>query len=654
MVIERQIIAGHSNRDAAMRTHIAANTKLILTPRRNAMLAGCDNQIEVLVRIQASDAPEVDVKQRPPYGIALVIDHSGSMAGRPLHEAKRCADFVVDRLRADDVVSLVKFDNRVTVLQPVAAKGSGHALRAAIQSIDEGGNTNLHGGWREGADSMAGFDSTSLRRVILLSDGCANEGITEPSEIAAQCKELADLGVTTSTYGLGDHFNEELMVAMADSGQGNHYYGDTAEDLLEPFQQEFDLLANLAIRGISLRAAVPAGGQVRMLNDYVGSQADGWHLPDLPWGAEAWAILRIRLPKPVVPPEGQELSFLRVEVSGLNLDGESVNLEPANLTLRSVGSAALSQVAENELVARRLSELEAAGFLRLAREAARNNDWPRVDRILADAERQFTGNDWLASVLEAIRTVAKSRSRERFMKEALYSSSNFSNRLSEKEEDMVLMERSKPSYLRRKAAQGKAAFADNKELTTLRDAVISCTQCEGLSPAIYPFGKALGLQYVSPVVPLNILFVAESPPAEGFFYDEHDGTPARFRRRLFDLINLADLGPVDSIASFNRRGYFLADAINCRWDKSVKPTGQLSAIKRNCSRHLRSHITALRPKAIVLMGNIASDVFDHCGFGEDSGGNGLGGATHKIVRIPFITTAPVPTAMIVGQLRLLR
>ncbi len=63
-------------------------------------------------------------KERPFYGIGLVIDHSGSMAGRPLEEAKRCAAFVVDRMRVDDHISLVQFDNRFGMLCPT--RGSVH------------------------------------------------------------------------------------------------------------------------------------------------------------------------------------------------------------------------------------------------------------------------------------------------------------------------------------------------------------------------------------------------------------------------------------------------------------------------------------------------------------------------------------------------
>lgn len=450
-----------------MQNHIAQNTKLILTPRRAALLAGFDNQLDILVRLQAPDAPGEAGKERPVYGIGLVIDHSGSMAGRPLEEAKRCAAFVVDRMRADDQISLVQFDNRVGILCPAKPKSDGRELLQAIASICEGGTTDLHGGWRAGADSLANMViAAGLRRVILLSDGCANEGITDTDAITEQCRELAAKGVTTSTYGLGNHFNEELMVAMATGGQGNHYYGDTADDLMEPFQEEFDLLANLCLKGLTLTASVPSGATVELLNHYPGDAQQGWRLPDVAWGAEAWAVLRIRLPKGMLPTEGKSLPCIEVSLKGSDLDGNSITLLPEGVALPALNSAALAAVAEDELVVRRLAELEAAGVLTRTREAARNNDWDRVDRLLEEAERRFAGNDWVASVVEAIRTVASSRSRARFMKEALYSASSFSQRLAEKDEGIALMESSKAMYLRRKRSRGKAEFPPANDTPT--------------------------------------------------------------------------------------------------------------------------------------------------------------------------------------------
>ena len=86
--------------------------------------------------------------------MALVIDRSGSMSGRPREEAKRCAEHVLGKLRPTDAVALVKFDNRVQRLWPAVPLGDGVPQRAAIATIHAGGNTNLHGGWKEGANSL--------------------------------------------------------------------------------------------------------------------------------------------------------------------------------------------------------------------------------------------------------------------------------------------------------------------------------------------------------------------------------------------------------------------------------------------------------------------------------------------------------------------
>lgn len=379
------------------------------------------------------------------------------MSGRPLEEAKRCAEYVLSKLRPSDAVALVKFDNRVQRLWPAAPLGDGNAQHAAIAGIHAGGNTNLHGGWNEGTDTLADVSGQGLKRVILLSDGQANEGVTDPNEIAAQCAAWATKDITTSTYGLGDSFNEELMVAMARAGGGNHYYGDTADDLMEPFQQELELLGNLCLRDLRLVATVPDGFAVEMVNQLPKTDT-GWRLPDLAWGAEAWAVLRVTVPAGALPPVGQLCTVLRMAAFGQSLEGDAVSLERAGLSLPVMTSAALRSLADDDLVARRLVELAAAEALLGMRQAADKNDWPRVDTLLEAASRQFAGNEWVAAVLEAMRSIAASRERERAMKEMMYSSSKLRSRLAAKDESVsfCLAEGTAVlAYLRRKPAQGK-------------------------------------------------------------------------------------------------------------------------------------------------------------------------------------------------------
>lgn len=164
---------------------------------------------------------------------------------------------------------------------------------------------------------------SGLKRVILLSDGQANQGLTDAAEIAIQCARWATHGVTTSTYGLGRNFNEELMIAMARAGGGSSYYGDTAEDLMEPFERELELLGNLCLRELRLAVQVPEGVEVQVLNDL--PRTDGqWHLSDLAWGAEAWAVLRLKVPAMLLPPLGAMATLVRVSVTGRAPGGEPV------------------------------------------------------------------------------------------------------------------------------------------------------------------------------------------------------------------------------------------------------------------------------------------------------------------------------------------
>lgn len=436
----------------------ALSTRVLLQPLRAGLVEGQDATVDVLVRIQAPDAPAGQVPERAPHALALVIDKSGSMAGQPLAEAIRCARMVVDRLRPVDSVALVEFDDRVRRLWPAVPRGDGTALHRALDGIHDGGSTDLHGGWHEGAETLVDVAGSGLKRVVLLSDGAANQGLQDPQAIAAQCSEFAARGITTSTYGLGNHFNEDLMVAMARAGAGNSYYGDTADDLAEPFQRELDLLGNLCLSDLQVSVQAPAGVQAEMLNDLPRTEA-GWRLADLAWGAEAWAVVRVRVPATQSSHVGSSVAVLKVRVTGLESEGTAIDLERVGLTLPVLAVTDWARLPEDPLVAQRLAEIEASVVLQRMRHAAGQGDWSSVDRLLEEAQRRFGNHEWLAAVLASMQQIAASRSRERLRKEALYSASSMNHRLSEKDAPIHFSvtdeSTSKPSYLRRKPSQGK-------------------------------------------------------------------------------------------------------------------------------------------------------------------------------------------------------
>lgn len=437
--------------------------QVLILPLKPALILGHAQKLPVFVRVQAPDPDPAQVKVRTPYHLSLVIDRSGSMSGAPLMEAVRCAKHIIDRLDATDVASLVVFDDRVNTLVPAKPVGNRKALHLALAQIHSGGSTNLHGGWQAGMDSiLADAANAALSRVILLSDGNANVGeTTDTTQIAAFCAEAAERGVSTSTYGLGRGFNEELMVEMGKRGAGNHYYGDTAADLFEPFAEEFDFISNLYARQVRLSLSSPQGVKITLLNDYPVDERDGFpviRLPDIPLGAEAWVLVELEIPAGLVLESGNQ--FLQAEVTAGTPEGVPIAFPNAALTLHAMSHTAWETLLPDPLVLARQAEVEAGVFLDKARGAAQRGDWAAITRMIAEGRSRFVDNPWVMDVLEGLAELAKTMDQARFSKEAMYSSRKMGSRVSAKEEVLgnMALEAAVPSFLRRKRMQGKAQF----------------------------------------------------------------------------------------------------------------------------------------------------------------------------------------------------
>ena len=428
---------------------------LLLTPRRPALLSGFDNQLDVLVRLQAPAQPE-GAHARSPLHLAIVIDRSGSMSGPPLEEAKRCARFMIDGLGPKDRASVVVYDNEVSTLIPSSEVVDKDRFHRAIRGVFSRGSTNLHGGWLKGAEQLSPHvRSDAISRVILLSDGLANTGLTDLGEITRQCAELARAGVTTSTYGLGEGFNEELMIQMARTGQGNPYYGRTAEDLMDPFQEEFDLLSALCAKEIRVSLSPSDGMTASVLNNYVQDGDGSYRLPGLAYEGEVWAVARVAVPESRAGNgDGTALTKVMTVSAGFqDIEGRSHEVKAESLELPSLSSPAWNAVAEDELVARRVAELEAARIQDEAYEAARCDDWEEVRRLLAEARENAKGNEWLGEVADKLQELAAVKDNVMFRKESRYSSAKMRLRLASVNESAKVPQR---SYLRRKSEQGKA------------------------------------------------------------------------------------------------------------------------------------------------------------------------------------------------------
>lgn len=177
---------------------------------------------------------------RTPVNIALVLDKSGSMGGEKIAQAREAAIRVIDRLGPGDVVSVVSYDNNVDVLVPATEVGDISLLAERIRRLQAGGGTALYAGVEEGARQLDTFlDANRVNRVILLSDGEANEGPSTPSALGDLGASLIRKGISVTTIGLGLSYNEDLMTQLARRSDGNHSFVQHVDDLGRIFDQEF-------------------------------------------------------------------------------------------------------------------------------------------------------------------------------------------------------------------------------------------------------------------------------------------------------------------------------------------------------------------------------------------------------------------------------
>ena len=161
---------------------------------------------------------------------------------------------------------------------------------------------------------------------------------------------LAETNITTSTYGLGSYFNEELMISMAGAGLGHSYYGQTSIDLMDPFNEEFETLLNVIATEIKVTSENPNFINCELMNNYNVIQnlveLKEFKMPDLAENGEAWALFKIIINQNFIVNNKIELL---VQCNYKNNLGEIINNGPVKIVLDPLNENAFSQIATKKL-----------------------------------------------------------------------------------------------------------------------------------------------------------------------------------------------------------------------------------------------------------------------------------------------------------------
>jgi Ca-activated chloride channel family protein len=432
---------------------------LVLTPLRQGVPAS-GGALEVLVRVQAPAAPAgaSAAAARSQLRLALVVDRSGSMSGQPLQQALRCVSHIVQRLQPQDQVAVVLYDNRVDVAVPLQPAAQKHAILAALAGVESGGNTALFEGWLAGAQQLGAGQAGAISRVLLLSDGQANMGPSDLADVAPHCAQWRDLGVSTTTVGLGSGFNEDLMVGMARTGGGQAYYGQTAEDLHDSFDEELALLEALFLRHLRAKPVAAEGVIAEALSALDLPAPDGWRtLSDLPWGAESWLLLRLHVGAQA-PSGGAPRPLLALNFEAVRKDGSAVQITAPVLALPVVSDEAVAALPQDETVARRVQEIDFARASAEARELLMRGESDAARERLRWLESRVQAHPWLAEKIVRLRELVD-RDAAMAAKEMRFKSSRMNTRVTQVNERIYSADETDsvevPAYLRRKAEEGR-------------------------------------------------------------------------------------------------------------------------------------------------------------------------------------------------------
>jgi len=240
-----------------------------ITARPDVTVIGPDtrNQLTVLVEITAPPAAATDTP-RQPSTLEVVLDRSGSMSGDRLDGAKTALLTLVDRLAPTDNFGLVAFDTTVEMILAAGPLREKAAVKRAIARLDARASTDLSGGYLRGLQEARRVAGPAGATVLLISDGHANAGVTDPVRLGQIATAERASGITTSTLGFGLGYDEAIMSAIARGGMGNEHFAENADTAGELIAGEVDgLLAQTAQAASLLVRMSPHVQAVQVVND---------------------------------------------------------------------------------------------------------------------------------------------------------------------------------------------------------------------------------------------------------------------------------------------------------------------------------------------------------------------------------------------------
>ncbi|MBI2376142.1 MAG: VWA domain-containing protein [Deltaproteobacteria bacterium] len=313
------------------------------------LLADSQNTTYLKIGLDGGQPPS-----RPsPVNLAIVLDRSGSMAGDKIMRAKEAAKLLVERLNADDILSIIAYDDAVSVIVPATKLTDKTSVLRQIDALNPNGSTALFAGVSMGISEVKKFfEQGRVNRVILMSDGQANVGPSSPNELGQLGTYAARRGISVSTIGLGLGYNEDLMTALARRADGNHDFAERSEDLARIFDVELKDVLSVVAQEVAVRVELPQGvTPVRSLNRDAEIRGRSVYLSmnQLYARQEKFLLLEVKV-DPAAAGKTQELARVNVSYADVAAKGATARLSASASVMFSLVPAEVERATNREVM----------------------------------------------------------------------------------------------------------------------------------------------------------------------------------------------------------------------------------------------------------------------------------------------------------------
>ncbi|MCH2050570.1 MAG: VWA domain-containing protein [Trichodesmium sp. ALOHA_ZT_67] len=328
-----------------------------------------------------------------PLNLCLILDHSGSMEGRPLETVKQAAVQLVEKLKEGDRLSVVAFDHQAQVIVPNQMINDSASIKGKINKLRASGGTAIDKGLKLGIEELNKGRKESISQAFILTDGENEHG---DNDLCLKLAKLAtDYNITLNSLGFGDDWNQDVLEKIADAGGGNLSYIQQPEQAIEEFSKLFNRIKSVGITNSYLQFSLMPKVRLAELKPIAQVAPDTIELPvkkegngfivrlgdlmkdiervvlvntyigQLPEGKQAIAQLQIRYDDPAQNQEGLLSESILVEANFMEKYQPQVNSQVQNHIL------ALAKYRQTQIAETKLQQGDRAGAATMLQTAAK-------------------------------------------------------------------------------------------------------------------------------------------------------------------------------------------------------------------------------------------------------------------------------------------